>query len=223
MAKLRWEAALEELKRLEGERDDARRLLAAWQTTRLLVEYRVAHESAETLRDILRRQEIEAEPLLNACDAAARRFARGLLAVADTAEGEARDAEARAEALENVIKAVKGEQETAIRQSGEAYAKIEQTTLEIANVQGAIWAAVAEGLLADREDVAEAAEVAEEAAGEAETRVTEALTRSDEIAAERDLVGADLEAARTDHEAKGSPIIYFGGAGRVGGGAGRRV
>ncbi len=202
VAKLRWEAALEEQKRLEGERDDARRLLAAWQATRLLVDYRVAHESAETIRDILRRQEIEAEPLLNARDAAARRFARGLLAVADTAEDEARNAEARAEAHKDVIKAVKGEQETAIRQSGEANAKIEQATLEIANVQGAIRASVAAGLLADREDVAGAATLAQEAADEAETRVTETLTGSDAIAAERDLVGADLEAARTDHETK---------------------
>jgi hypothetical protein len=202
VAKLRWEAALEELKRLEHERDDARRLLAAWQATRLLVEYHVAHESAETIRDILRRQEIEAAPLLNVRDAAARRFARGLLAVADTAEDEARNAESQAEALKDVIEAVKGEKETAIRQSGEADAKIEQASLDMADVQAAIRAAVAAGLLADREDVAEAAAVAEEAADEAETRVTDALTKGDEIAAERDLVGADLEAARTDHETK---------------------
>lgn len=202
VAKLRWDAALGKLKRLEDERDDARRLLTAWQATRLVVEYRVAHESAETIRDILRRQETEAEPLLNARDAAARRFARGLLAVADTAEDEARDAEARAEALKDVIKTVKGEQETAIRQSGEASAKIEQATLEIANVQGAVRAAAAAGLLADREDVAEAAATAEDAADEAETRVTEVLTKSDEIVAERDLVGADLEAARIVHETK---------------------
>jgi hypothetical protein len=202
VAKLRWKAALDELKRLEDDRDDARRLLAAWQATRLLVEYRVARESAETVRDILRRQEIEAEPLLNARDAAAKRFARGLLTVAAAAEDEARNAEARAEALEDAIKAVRDELQTAIRQSGEATARIEQATLEIANVQGAIRAAVTKALLADADDVAEAAATAKEAADDAEALLTEALARSDGIAAERELVGADLEAARTGLGAK---------------------
>jgi hypothetical protein len=210
VARLRWEVAAGERTRLEDERDEARRLLAAWQATGPLVDYSVAHESAETIRDILRRQEIEAEPLLNARDAAARRFARGLLAVADAADEEARKAEERAESLGEGITAVRSEQQAAIHQSGEATARIEQATLEIGNVNRAVRAAVAAGLLGDRDDVAEAAAVAEEAADEAEAQVTQTLTRSDEIAAERELAGADLDAARTDRERKSSAAGKLG-------------
>lgn len=202
VAKLRWEEALKELNKLKADRDEAGQLLTAWQATRFLVEYQVAHESAETVREILRRQETEAEPLLNARDAAARRFARSLLAVAAIAEDAAKNAEARGNALNEVIGQVKGEQESAIRESAEANAKIEQATTEIANIQAAIRTAVTSGLLVDGEDVAAAAAAAEEAAGEIEERITEVLAKSDEMAAERELTGSDLDAARIELEGK---------------------
>lgn len=202
VAKLRWEEALRELEELKAKHDEAKRLLDGWRATRVLVEYEAAHEAAETVRQIMRAQETEAEPLLNARDTAARRLARGLLAVAASADTAAGDAEGRANALEEVIAQVKNEQETLFRESAEAGAKAEHAAGEIVGIQAAIREAVESGLLDRAEDVAEAADAAEESAAAADQAVTDTLAQADEIAGQRDQTQADLEAARTDHDRK---------------------
>lgn len=202
IAKLRWETAVVERKRLEGERDDTRGLLAAWLISDVLVKYNAAHDAAETIREAVRRQEVEAEPMLRARDRAAMRFARGLLAVAAAADGEATRAETRAGQLEDDIGVAGDKERAAIREVEGANAKIEQAMQSISSAHSAIRAAVAAGLLADREDVAEAADAADEAAFEAETRVTNSLERSAQLASEREQAGADHGAARTELEMK---------------------
>ena len=200
VAKLRWDAAVVERKRLEGERDDTRGLLAAWHAADVLVRYSAAHDAAQTIREAVRRQEVEAEPVVRARDRAAMRFARGLLAIAAAADGEARRAEKRAGQLEDDIRVAGEEERAAIRESEGANARIEQATQSISSAQDKIQAAVAAGLLADHGDVAEAADAADEAAAEAETRVTNALERSAELTSERDQANADHDAARTNLE-----------------------
>jgi len=202
VAKLRWDAAVVERKRLEAERDDTRGLLAAWLATEVLVRYNAAHDAAETIREVVRQQQVEADPVLRARDRAAMRFARGLLAVAAAADGQAARADAQAGRLEDGIRVAGDEERAAIREAEGANAKIEQAMQSINSAQGAIRAAVAAGLLADREDVAGAADAVGEAAIEAETRVAETLERSAELASERDQADADLDVARTDLETK---------------------
>ena len=202
VAKLRWEAAKAEREGLERERDNARSLLAAWRATSALVRYNVAHEKAETIRQIVQQLQNEAAPILAARDRAARRFARALLAMANAAEDEALGADARADALEEVIGETSDEQDAALREAEAAKAKIGQLTQNIGEAQAAIRDAVAAGLLSDREDVDDAADIAESAAGEAEANVTEALIRSNELAAERELTSSDHDEARSDLDAK---------------------
>ena len=92
-----------------------RDLLAAWRATGALVRYNVTHEKAKTIRAIVQQLQNEAAPLLAARDDAARRFARGLLAMANAAEDEALSADAKADALEDVIGQTSDEQVAALR------------------------------------------------------------------------------------------------------------
>jgi hypothetical protein len=202
VAKLRWETAKAEREGLERQRDDARFLLAAWRATGALVRYNIAHEKAGTIRGIVQRLQSEAAPLLAARDNAAMRFARGLLAVANAAKNEALSADAKADALEKLISQKSHQHEAALREAEAANAKIGQLTQNIGEVQAAIRAGVAAGLLSDREDVDVAADIADSAADEAEKNVTEALTRSSELAAQRELVSSDLDEARSDLDAR---------------------
>ena len=202
VAKLRWDTAVAERKRLESERDDTRDLLAAWRAIDVLVRYNAAHDAAKTIREAIRRQEVEAEPVLRTRDRAAMRFARGLLGTAATADGRAASAETQAGQLQDDIRVAGDEERAAIREAEGANAKIEQATQSISSAQGAIRAAVAAGLLADRDDVAEAADIADETAVEAETRVTNALERNAELTSEREQADADHNTARTDLDTK---------------------
>ena len=202
VAKLRWGTAVAERKRLERERDNTRDLLAAWRVSDVLVRYNAAHDAAETIREAIRRQEVEAEPVLRTRDRAAMRFARGLLGTAATADGRAARAETQAGQLQDDIRVAGDDERAAIREAEGANAKIEQATQSISSVQGAIRAAVAAGLLADRDDVAEAADIADETAVEAETRVTNALERNSELISEREQADADHNRARTDLDTK---------------------
>ena len=201
-AKLRWDAAVAERKRLEGERDTARVQLAAWQAIDVVVGYRRAKEAADTIRELVQQQEEEAAPVLRAREEAARRFVRGLLAVAAAAEREASGCGARAGKLDIDISAAEGGERDAIHDAEAAKARIEQATENITEVQNAIRAAVATGLLPEGADVAEAASVAAEGATTAESNAAEALERSAELAEDREEAAADLEAARIDREAK---------------------
>lgn len=202
VAKLRWDAAVVERKRLEDERNDTRGLLAAWRAVDVLVRYNAAHDAAETIRESVRRQEVEAEPVLRVRDRAAVRFARGLLAMAAAADDGAARTETRAGQLEDDIRVAGDEERAAIREAEGANAKIEQATQSISSAQGAIRAAVAAGLLADRADVAGAADIAHEGAIKAETRVTDALERSAALTSEREQADAEHGAARTDLDTK---------------------
>lgn len=201
VAKLRWDAAVAARTRKEGEHVAAKELLAAWQAIDVLVRYNVAHQEAETIREIVRRAESEAAPLLSARDDAARRFARGLLAVAGAADEAADGAERRAGEHGKAIGQADERRAEAIRQAEAAGARIEQLTELIAAVQAAIREAVTEGVLPEKEDVAEAAEAARDVADVAEVAVSNLLEEADELASRREEVRADHGDARTTAEA----------------------
>jgi hypothetical protein len=201
VAKLRWDEAAAERMRKEGEHGKAKELLAAWQAIDVLVRYNAAHQEAETIREIVRRAESEAAPLLSARDDAAMRFARKLLAVAGAADEAADGAERRASEVESAIGQAGERRDEAIREAEGAAARIEQLTQLIATAQTAIRQAVNEGLLADKEEVSVAADAARDAAEAAETAVTGLLEGADELAARREELRADHDEARTRAEA----------------------
>lgn len=200
VAKLRWDEAVAERVRKDGELGEAKDLLAAWQAIDLLVRYDSAHQEAETIREIVRRAKSEAAPLLSARDGAARRFARGLLAGASAADDAADGAERRAEELEEAIGQASGQRDEAIREAEGAAARIEQRAELIATVQAAVRAAVTEGLLTDKEDVSLASGTARDAADAAEAAVTGLLEEVEELASHRERVRADHDEARTRAE-----------------------
>jgi hypothetical protein len=202
VAKLRWEQAMTRRKNLEGRHDEAKRLLAAWQATEILVKYQAAHKAAETIREIIGQREDEAVPFLQARDMAARRFVRLLIAMADKAGKEADDHEALARGMVEPIQTASDEQQTAVREAATAKAMIGQLEKSIGSVEGAIRDAISGGLLTDGVDVAEAAAAAEGAADEAESQVTRAWDRLSELAGTREQVEGEHRAAGTDLEKK---------------------
>jgi hypothetical protein len=197
VAKLRWDEAQAERARKQRELDAARELLDAWQATDVLVRYSVAHQEAEVIREIVRKAESDAAPLLSARDDAARRFARKLLAVASAADEAANGAERRAAQVTEEIGQASQQRDQAIHEAEGAMARIEHLTELVATVQATIREAMAAGLLAETEDVSVAADVAQEAATTAESAVTSVLEEAGELAAQREQLQADHGDART--------------------------
>lgn len=206
VAKLRWEQASEELHHLQSERDDARKLLAAWLATDTLARFNTAHEEAEQIRDIVRQQEIEAEPILQARDTAAKRLARKLLDVAKVADVAAASADGRATSLEEGIGQVEDARQERIAESEAAKARIGQATENIGKVQAAVADAIGAGVLAAQDDVAAAAEAADGTAAEAETTLTTALTRGDELATQREDAASLLHDLQADVQRKSGTV-----------------
>jgi hypothetical protein len=204
VAKLRWDEATRERQQLEDERDRARKLLAAWVASEVIVRYQTAHAEAGQIRQLVREQKAAAEPVLRKRDAAAKRLARGLLSVASAADGAAADADEQAAALERDISEAEQDQRGQIGVAEAAKAIIDQLEKTIAATQEAIRASVAVGLLDDDTDVADSATTAEQAAFRAETALQEALTRAQDIANEREEAASDLEALRTELRQKSS-------------------
>ena len=201
VAKLRWDEAVAERTRREGEYDEAKDLVAAWQAIDVLVRYSAAHQEAEIIREIVRKAETDAAPLLSARDDAARRFARKLLAVASAADEAANSADRRAGETKEAIGQASQHRDQAIREAESAAARMEQLTELIATAQAAIREAVTEGLLTTTEDVSAAADTTREAADVAETAVTSLLERADELASRREELRSDHDDARTHAEA----------------------
>lgn len=193
VAKLRWDEATRERQRLEEKREAARKLLAAWVATEAIVRYQIAHAEAGQVRKLVREQKAAAEPVLRERDAAAKRLARGLLAIASAADGAATYADEQEAALDEDISEAEQDERDKIAEAEAAKATIGQLEKSIAAAQEAIRAAVAVELLDDDADVAASATTAEEAASQAETALQKALTRAQDLANEREEAGSDLE------------------------------
>jgi hypothetical protein len=196
VAKLRWEKAIEERQGLQDSRDEAKRLLEAWQATGALVRYEVAYEAAETIRALVGQQEDQAAPLLRARDETARRLVRLLLAMAKASHKEAASLEDQVKTLSGAIRTAGEEQQAAIRRAEAAKAIGGQMKQNIGSVEAAVRAAVSTGLLAEEEDVAEAANTSQDAANRAEKRVVDVLDTIRELALTREQIDAQHKDAR---------------------------
>lgn len=210
VAEMRLAEAVLERQRLERERDDTRDLVKAWAATSTLVRYEIVSQAAQQIREIIRREENKAEPVLRARDTAAKRFARGLLATASAADAAAKSADAKAEGFGEEIEQAVEDERTAIRDVELANAQIAQATQNIGAARGAVQEAISAGLLADGDDVATAAEVASETAAQGAAAVTHALTMSDELALAREGANEELQRFRDDRVVKAAAADKLG-------------
>jgi hypothetical protein len=202
VAKLRWDEAKAKRRDLEDKHDAAKRVLAAWQATGIVVKYQATHEAAETVRAFIGQLEDEARPLLHARDESAQRFARLLLAMASKANQDADSYEAQAQDLAAPIRIASSERDAAVRRAAGAKTTIEQLDKNISAVDSAIRNAVSMGLLADGEDVADAATMAEEAAEEADQQLTNTIDAISELAVTRGQVEGEHGVARADLDSR---------------------
>ena len=202
VAKLRWEQAKAKRQDLEDKHDAAKRLLAAWQATGIVVKYQATHEAAETIRAFIGQLEDEARPLLHARDESAQRFARLLLAMASKANQDAEGYEAQAQDLAEPIRIASSERDAALRRAAGAKTTIEQLDKNISAVDSAIRNAVSVGLLAGGEDVAVAATMSEEAAEEADQQLTNTIDAISELAVTRGQVEGEHGVARADFDGR---------------------
>lgn len=198
VAKLRWDEAIWDRKRLESERDAARDDLTAWAATETLVRYDVAHGEAEEIRRVVRLQESEAEPVLRARDDAAKRLARGLLAVASAADDEAATSDGQADGLDEDIGQAEDDERKYIGEVEAARARITQVEGNISAVRAAVTESVDAGLLGADENVAQSAITAGQDASLAEKALENALTGAEDLAASREQVAGELEDLRAE-------------------------
>ncbi|MEO7193542.1 MAG: hypothetical protein ABIZ05_01770 [Pseudonocardiaceae bacterium] len=202
LAGLRWRAAEQQMERLRDQRDDARATLAGWQATDTVLAHARAREEAERFRAIIGQREQKAAPVLAAREQAAKRLARGLLAVAASADAEVTRLEASAaETDDQVAQAERGGDE-ATRRAEQERGRAAGAEAAIAAAQSALRAAVTDGLLLSAtDDVAVAAERARGIAAAATEQVAAALGELVALSAERKNTGAGLRAAQaTRHD-----------------------
>ncbi|MGH3872195.1 MAG: hypothetical protein ACRDSR_11910 [Pseudonocardiaceae bacterium] len=201
LAGLRWRAAEREMQRLCGERDAARLTLAGWQATDTLLAHARARAEAEQVREIIGQQEQQAAPVLAARDGAAKRLARGLLALVTIADTEATRLDQHAAQIDGQAAQAEraGLEET--RRAEQQRNRATNQEADIATAQAAIRAAVTDGLLSSpTDDVAEAAEHARNAAAAVAGQVADALQELTELSAERKNTAQRLRGAQTHRE-----------------------
>jgi hypothetical protein len=203
LARLLWRAAEREMERLRGERDAARMTLAGWQATDTLLAHARAREEAEQIREIIGRQEQKAAPVLAARNEAAKRLARGLLALAATADTEATLLDENAAQIDEQVAQAEQDVTEATRRAEQERNRSANAEANIATAQAAVRAAVSAGLLSRADDdVAAAAEYARSVAATAAEQVAAALRELTQLSTERKNTAQRLRAVETDHHRK---------------------
>lgn len=202
LAGLRWRAAEREMEGLHDRRDAARTTLASWQVTDTLLAHARAREEAERIREIIGQQEQKAAPVLAARDEAAKRLARGLLALAATADAEVIRLDENAAEIDEQVAQAEQDGNAATRRAEQERGRATNAETNIATAQAAVRAAVTDGLLSATDDVAAAAEHARTAAAAAAEQVATALGELIQLSAERKNTGKCLRTAETSRHDK---------------------
>ncbi len=203
LAGLRWQAAEREMERLCDERDAARMTLGGWQATDTLLAHARARQEADQIREIIGQQEQQAAPVLAARDEAAKRLARGLLALAATADTEAAQLDENAAEIDGQVTQAEQDGTEETRRAEQERGRGANAEANIATAQAAVRAAVTDGLLSSpTDDVAKAAEYAHTAATVAAEQVAAALRELTQLSAERRNTAQRLRAADTDRHGK---------------------
>lgn len=182
VAGMRLHAAELDKAALDADRARAKQILAAWREADTVLRGLSASTKAEGLRGLVGKQEKRARPALEARNATARVFARGLLHTAAVAD-------AAALAASQVANSLRQQESTALEQRdgllGEAARQRERSRGfedRVREARDAVHAQVWAGLLADGADVAGEARVAADAAAEAALAVDDGLAERDRLA-----------------------------------------
>jgi hypothetical protein len=200
LALLRWQAGEAARRRLEKLRDSAGQVVDAWLATDVVLRHEAARQEADQMRSVVGEQEQQAAPVLAARNGAAKRLARGLLATAVAADGEAAVLDAEAVGLDEDITRADSDAIDATRLAEQERGRASAADGRVAAVQADLQAAVDDGLLTGPDGVAATAEAADEAAGTARDRVAAAVRELTGLAERRKQLGTDLKAARKSRD-----------------------
>jgi hypothetical protein len=185
VAGMRLEAAERAKAALEGERDQTKQRLAAWQATDTAVAHREAQAVADTIRELVHVKQEQAQPALLARDRAARALARALLHTAEVAERQRGQAEEQADGLDNQAGVADSDGQEAVRAGEQARIQLAAVQDLIDQAQVALRAAVDDGLLSALDQVAPAADEAGQHARRAQDALTQAWQQLPELTGER--------------------------------------
>ncbi|MFI6026971.1 hypothetical protein [Amycolatopsis magusensis] len=201
VAGMRLEEATETRKRIDESYTEAKVEAEAWRETTTVLAHLNASRKARDIRELVGSREQKAQPALEAKNAAATAFARGLLALAKDAQGQADAADKAAKALLAEADRAQQDRDEATATAATRRAEADGLAGRIAEVRAEIADAVRDGLLTDAAEVAESTRIARAAA---ETAASELANREAELEAVAEELGAAQAAANQAHQAAGS-------------------
>ncbi|UJW29007.1 hypothetical protein L3Q67_27660 [Saccharothrix sp. AJ9571] len=201
VAGMRLEEATETRERLDESYTEAKVEAEAWRETTTVLAHLNASRKARDIRELVGSREQKAQPALEAKNAAATAFARGLLALAKDAQGQAEAADKAAKALLAEAERAQQGRDEATATAATRRAEADGLAGRIAEVRTEIADAVRDGLLTDAAEVAESTRIARAAA---ETAASELANREAELEAVAEELGAAQAAANEAHQAAGS-------------------
>jgi len=195
VAGLRLRAAEQEKVALDADLARAKLVLAAWRETETVLRSLSAAGKAEGLRRLVGEQEERARPALEARNANARAFARGLLDTAARADADAGAADAQAASLSEREADATGQSDEAVGAAARERERASGLDDRVSEANGAVRAQVRAGLLAEGADVASEARAAHDAAAEAARAMEDATAERERLAAVATEAGAALHGA----------------------------
>ena len=181
---------------LAARRDEAGELVEAWRAVEPTLRDQIAAAEAARLRRVVEVEQERARPALAARQAAATALARALRAIIDEALEAAAAAERHAATSAGQAQDARARQ---VRHSAEAErhrAGVEQAHTELGRIKTMLAAAVGDGVLAQGDDVTEAAEGARLAQTAATAEVEDTFARLAELRGTRRTADARLARAR---------------------------
>ncbi|MBN6040775.1 hypothetical protein [Amycolatopsis sp. 195334CR] len=195
------EEATEARKRLDESYTEAKVEAEAWRETTTVLAHLNATRKARDIRELVGTREQKAQPALEAKNAAATAFARGLLALAKDAQQQADAADKAAQALLAEAERAQSDRDEATSTAATRRAEADGLAGRIAEVRAEGAEAVREGLLTDAAEIAESARLAR---ATAESAASELANREAELETVSEELGAAQAIANEAHQAAGS-------------------
>ncbi|MGC7101175.1 hypothetical protein ACPZ19_41420 [Amycolatopsis lurida] len=195
------EEATEARKHLDESYTEAKVEAEAWRETNTVLAHLNASRKARDIRELVGTREQKAQPALEAKNAAATAFARGLLALAKDAQQQADAADKAARALLAEAERAQQDRDEATSTAATRRAEADGLAGRIAEVRAECAEAVRDGLLTDAAEVAESARLARAAA---ESAASELANREAELETVAEELGAAQAIANEAHQAAGS-------------------
>jgi hypothetical protein len=205
-ATFRHDGAVEAEKRAAAEERDAARQVAAWENAGAVVDARRLTGELAELQRAQEQAESDLEPLRREADRSASRYAGRLGDEAEALDAAAVRSGDEAAAADRRAGELAAAASTAEREAGAAGQEAEGLRTRVAEVDEAVAAARAGGLLGPAEPAGDAARRAERERDAAASELTRSRRRRRTLEAERSRVATELGAARGD-EARDSALL----------------